>query len=472
MPPNSDLLACPICFEIFRDPVLLGDCGHSYCAQCVRALQSPLRCPTCRQPFTSRAVLPNFALRALLRERDEGGPSDGNAVAAAVGIPSGVPAESSSSGFLRRTLTRDVSDSGISVETLMSLGVPAGLAGLLRDENAAIASRIFLLDNSGSTSHPDGCVIEEHPDGSATRLPSTRWDEIKHMAISQAKWNLQLGTPCEFVLLNPAAQSDGLEEGLDFVRVDSKDKGGEAHVGALQRMLLATSPRGTTPLTERLRKIHRHIAPQALELARNGQKIVLVIVTDGLPTGTGYSQSASPEQQRLMVTELRRMASELPMHLVVRLCTDDDPVVDYYNSIDEEVELQLEVIDDLEGEAKEIYNNGNRWLVYSPLLHRIREGGTFMKVLDLVDERVLTPMEICLLCQLLLRQEPDERPLPSDPHEFCRSVRERLPSLPLVYDPRRKRMSPPVLIEEIEWVVLPDRMKRVCGGVINECVVQ
>merc|ERR1712151_735711 len=118
-------------------------------------------------------------------------------------------------------------------------------------------------------------------------------------------------------------------------------------------MLQGTTPRGTTPLTERLKKIHRRIAPQAMDLARKGQKVVLVIATDGLPTGSGYTRPAGPEQQRLMVAELRRISAELPMHLVVRLCTN---------------------VDDVEGEAREIYNNGNRWLVYSPLIHRIREG--------------------------------------------------------------------------------------------------
>jgi len=199
---------------------------------------------------------------------------------------------------------------------------------------------------------------------------------------------------------------------------------------------------------------------------------VLVIVTDGLPT-SGYHHLSGEQAQRELANELRRIGNDLPVHLVVRLCTDEDAVVDFYNSIDEEVELQLEVIDDMQSEAKEIYKSHNRWLVYSPLVHKIREGGTFLKLFDLLDERALTPMEICLFCQYLLRRSPDEPPLPSEPHAFCQAVKQRALELPRVYDALRGCMSPPVLSDEVEYAVLPGKLKRICGGDLNiDCSVQ
>jgi len=154
----------------------------------------------------------------------------------------------------------------------------------------------------------------------------------------------------------------------------------------------------------------------------------------------------------------------LPIHQVVRLCTNESSVVNFYTSLDEEMEVELEVIDDMQGEAKEIQSVGNRWLVYSPLIHRLREGGTFLKVLDLLDERRLEPMEVCLVCQLLLRPSADDPPLPTEPEEFCQAARELLPRLPRVFCPLRLAMLPPVDINELECSVLQrGKLRRSCG---------
>lgn len=409
------------------------------------------------------SVMPNFALRALLRDRD------GAARGSEAPPDPGPPGEDVEPTELGRSLLRSPGHQRSTVESLGSLGVPPGLAKLLLEEDAAIAQRIFLLDNSGSTAHPDGCVMVQMPNGTMKKEKTTRWEEIKHMSLDQARWNLKLGTPCEFVLLNPAARGEQLEEDIDFVRIEAtgEEEGDEAQVAKLSAMLQAASPKGATPLTERLRKIYTRVAPEARQLARLGQKLVLVIVTDGLPTNAP-THCPTRAAQKELARELRRISQDLPVHLVVRLCTNEDDVVEFYNSIDEEMELQLEVIDDIESEAMEIYKSRNRWLVYSPLVHRIREGGTFMKLFDLLDERALLPMEICVFCQLLLRRTEDDPPLPSDPAEFLKAVHFLAGQHPWVYDALRRRMSPPVLVDEVESALMPSALKRVCGGLFNQ----
>ncbi|RVE61616.1 hypothetical protein OJAV_G00172440 [Oryzias javanicus] len=51
----EELLTCPVCQDIFRDPRQLP-CGHSMCLSCLKNLEdhssnSPLRCPDCRAQF-------------------------------------------------------------------------------------------------------------------------------------------------------------------------------------------------------------------------------------------------------------------------------------------------------------------------------------------------------------------------------------------------------------------------------------
>lgn len=144
------------------------------------------------------------------------------------------------------------------------------------------------------------------------------------------------------------------------------------------------------------------------------------------------------------------------MHIVLRLCTDDDGVVDFYGDVDKQVELSLEVIDDQAAEAKELAKVGNDWLVYSPLLHKIREGGTFMKLMDLLDERQFLPSEVYIFCQLICKTGAGgEAPLPQQPDAFVKEV-ERRQALQesYVYNPISKRSDRPFDLRNLHRAML------------------
>uniref|UniRef100_A0A3B3TMU1 RING-type domain-containing protein n=1 Tax=Poecilia latipinna TaxID=48699 RepID=A0A3B3TMU1_9TELE len=57
-------LTCPVCCDIFRDPVLLS-CSHSFCRSCLKKCWDtrPRECPVCRRKASKCPPLSNLALR-------------------------------------------------------------------------------------------------------------------------------------------------------------------------------------------------------------------------------------------------------------------------------------------------------------------------------------------------------------------------------------------------------------------------
>ena len=85
------------------------------------------------------------------------------------------------------------------------------------------------------------------------------------------------------------------------------------------------------------------------------------------------------------------------MQLVIRLCTDDENIVNYWNNIDTELNIDVDVLDDLHGEANEVYEH-NKWLTYGEPIHRLREFGIDVKEFDLLDESILTMEQVRIMC--------------------------------------------------------------------------
>lgn len=106
-------------------------------------------------------------------------------------------------------------------------------------------------------------------------------------------------------------------------------------------MIKKARPGGCTPLTDHILAINSEVEAMLPELRSRGQKVAVVIATDGLPTDDqGYGGKAHQDQ---FVNALRTLEG-LPVWLVIRLCTDEEDVVNFYNDLDQLLELSMEVL--------------------------------------------------------------------------------------------------------------------------------
>jgi hypothetical protein len=200
-----------------------------------------------------------------------------------------------------------------------------------------------------------------------------------------------LEAPTKFVLLNDPCGDHACQQEMSI-----GERGSEWIQEDLEIFLSGISnvqPGGATPLTMHLQRFRRSID-------RLHEKIVLVLATDGRPTDSfGYS---SPAVDRAFENALREIQTKA--WVVIRLCTNEESILEYYKKLDEQMELSLEVLDDYLDEALEVYQH-NPWVTYSLSLHRCREMGmschALHRWLDWLDERSLTRAEIYQVIQIL-----------------------------------------------------------------------
>jgi hypothetical protein len=326
---------------------------------------------------------------------------------------------------------------------LLEQGYTNGLIEALMVNKQAFAQSIWVVDNSGSMQTRDGHrIVQGKSSASALKfVECSRWAEMQQTVDYHAQMAALLHAPTTFRLLN----DPGRVCGPQIFSIAVADPVGNSRIDEELSIAVSTmqntQPGGVTPLTQHVQAIRQHILSMQPHLQHNGAKVAVVLATDGLPSDSqGY---ANDSVKREFVSALRSLEG-LPVWIVVRLCTDEDDVVQYWNDLDSQLELSLEVLDDFESEAKEVYAV-NPWLTYGLPLHRMREMGFHHPLFDLLDERKLSRDEVRSFLRILFGSY--EAP---DPEEnwmgFCSAV-ERL----LV---KEKKLWNPVVKKVMPWIDL------------------
>ena len=206
-------------------------------------------------------------------------------------------------------------------------------------------------------------------------VPCSRWAELTQSLRFHAELAHYGSVPTEFRMLNRGSPVQ-----VGFGR---DDKFAQTPPDKFCQQL-EDSPAGGTPLCRHIREITHEISLRAESLRQAGQLACVVIATDG-------------EASDGNLVEAMRPLKNLPVWIVVRLCTNESKVVEYWSQIDHQLELNMDVLDDFQGEAMEIYKH-NSWLTYGEPLHRMREFGVHVKEIDFLDEKKCELEQIRLLC--------------------------------------------------------------------------
>ena len=341
-------------------------------------------------------------------------------------MASAVPIDSSAPPALPRV------DEVAAREYLSSVHWPKGLQDTFIRNLDRIPMRFFICDDSGSMSIEDGHRLIKSSSGHSKFIPCTRWAELTSALTFHATIAKAANAPSQFRMLNAAAP---------ITIGDGSDYDGSKYNQLME--ILRGSPSGGTPLCAHIRDVTAQIAAMADTLRANGQKAVVIIATDGESSDGDVAQALKPLER-------------LPAWVVIRLCTDEDRIVNYWNNIDDNLEVEMDVLDDLEGEAKEIHEH-NSWLTYCEPLHRLREFGIPVKELDLLDEKALNLDQIRLFCSLLFGGAVDNYPHPQvDFREFKTMIQTQMSKTGKVFNPIRKRMD--------DWIHLHVLQKKAGGG--------
>jgi hypothetical protein len=270
---------------------------------------------------------------------------------------------------------------------LLEQGFTRGLVEALWNNKRSMPMAYWVVDNSGSMATPDGHRLIRERNGSCRVAPCSRWRELVDSVEYQAQLAAILQKTTVFRLLN----EPGIQAGPRQFSVNER---GEAFLDEDVAIACSTlqnvSPRGVTPLVKHLQEIRDEIRALEGSLRQSGTQVAVVLATDGIPTD---DQGNPSEAVRRSFVQTLKSLEGLPVWMVVKLCTDEESVVQFWNEIDREVELSIEVLDDYPSEALEVHKL-NPWLNYGLPLHRVREIGFFDRTFDLIDERKLYKEEL------------------------------------------------------------------------------
>ena len=299
---------------------------------------------------------------------------------------------------------------------------PPGLLRALAGSRSSIAYRSVLVDNSKSMGSRDGVRFVRDPETEEyTQVACTRWEETTTVVGAIAELSHTAETPTEIRLLNNAEPVVVGSAGDGNGSSSSSSSSGSL---AAARALLHTKPNGLTPICLQLCAVAEQLRCLEPVLRANGKVALLIICSDGESTDGD-------------IIDILKPMENMPLEVIVRVCTREHEVIDYWHTINSQLDMQIRVIQSPDVEAMQAKAE-NPWLAYAECLQRAREYGVDVPCIDALVDRPLTRREIWSLARLLFFDEDDVAALPdpdNDWRSFLAAVAQAQDDQPLVRPP-------------------------------------
>ncbi len=210
-------------------------------------------------------------------------------------------------------------------------------------------------------------------------VSSSRWTELGDSIKFVLEFASAAGAITEFRFVNAA---DPILIGFtDIDDVEHKE-----NVDIVRRVL-DQYPSGTGDLSSHIGKVAQEIESSAAIFRSKGQKASVIIATDC------YDNT---ESILVLLEPLKR----LPVIVTVRLCTDDEKVLNAWAGAAHDLAGLVDLLDDYNEESIKIACV-NPWLTYGLPLHQFRELGMGIRELDILHEDLLMPESFLRVLRLL-----------------------------------------------------------------------
>lgn len=171
-------------------------------------------------------------------------------------------------------------------------------------------------------------------------------------------------------------------------------------------------PEGLTPLCYVLTSILDKINFIDDNKDKNINKYIVTIITDGCASDGNLNNIIFDKKYKKILGKI---------NFVINLCTDDNEICKYWNELDTNPELKLDIVDDFLSESEQIKKK-NSFLNYNMSLHLYRLH-IIDSIVDMLDEQTLYLTDIKYICKLLIDND-----IKNDPNECLDSFKNEIES--------------------------------------------